>query len=154
MEKRTEFNNALKEALKNKDQIAMSTIRLILAALKDRDIAARSNGQAEGVDENEILSMLQSMIKQRKESSTTYRDAGRDDLADREDEEIAVIEKFLPKQLSADEVAEVVANEIEKLGASEIKDMGKVMGAIKQNYAGQIDMGAASSAVKKALGAG
>jgi uncharacterized protein YqeY len=99
VDKRAEFNNALKESLKSKDQVATSTIRLILAALKDRDIAARGDGHAEGVSDAEVLSMLQSMIKQRQESVETYRGAGREDLATREEQEIEVIKRFLPAQL-------------------------------------------------------
>lgn len=152
MEKRTEFTNALKAAMKNQDKVALSTIRLILAALKDRDITARSKGQADGIDEAEILSMLQSMIKQRKESSKMYRDAGREDLAVREDQEIGIIEGFLPKQLCEEEIAEVVASIVASVEAKDIKDMGKVMGVLKNDYAGKLDMGIASVLVKKQLG--
>lgn len=151
MEKREEFNAELKVALKNKDLVATSTIRLILAALKDRDISARGEGRAEGVDEKEILSMLQSMIKQRNESITTYRDAGREDLAVREEDEIKVIEKFLPAQLDEAQVAEEVEAIIIEVGAEGIKDMGKVMGALKSRFAGQIDMGKAGALVKEKL---
>lgn len=152
MDKRAEFNAALKDALKGKDQIAMSTIRLILAALKDRDISARGQGKADGVDENEILSMLQSMIKQRQESAKVYCDAGREELAEREEAEIEVIQRFLPKQLSEDELREIVGKIIEDTGASDIKDMGKVMGVLKTQYAGQVDMGKAGGIVKEKLG--
>lgn len=151
MDKRTEFNMALKEALKSKEKVATSTIRLILAALKDRDITARGKGLADGVDDAEILSMLQSMIKQRQESSQTYSDAGRDDLAEREQAEIDVIRGFLPKQLSEGEVEDIVGALIGELGASGIKDMGKVMGVLKTRYAGQVDMGKAGGVVKKKL---
>ncbi len=152
MNKREEFNAALKNALKNKDQTAMATIRLILAALKDRDIAARSQGKADGIDESEILSMLQSMIKQRQESAKTYCDAGREELAEREEAEIEVIQGFLPKQMSEDEVKTAIDKIVEDTGASDIKDMGKVMGVLKSEYAGQIDMGKASGMVKAKLG--
>lgn len=151
MEKRTEFNNALKESLKNKDTTATATIRLILAALKDRDIAARAKGNSEGIDENEILSMLSSMIKQRQESAKTYSDAGRDDLAEREETEVEIIQGFMPKQLSNQELEEVISHLISELGADSIKDMGKIMGALKQQYAGQIDMGVAGGLVKDKL---
>lgn len=151
MNKREEFNSALKESLKNKDQLAVSTIRLILAALKDRDISARGQGSAEGLGESEILSMLQSMIKQRKESAATYKEAGRDDLSSREESEIEVIERFLPKQLSAEETEKIIERIIEEQGASDMKDMGKVMGVLKSDYAGQIDMGRASGMVKQKL---
>jgi len=151
MSKREEFNSALKTALKSKDQVAMSTIRLILAALKDRDISARGQGQAEGISEGEIMSMLQSMIKQRKESSATYREAGRPELAEREEAEIQVIESFLPKQMSEEEASGKIDEVITEMGASDIKDMGKVMAELKTRYAGQIDMGKASGTVKQKL---
>lgn len=152
MNKREEFNAALKTALKNKDQTAMATIRLMLAALKDRDIAARGQGKADGIDESEILSMLQSMIKQRQESAKTYCDAGREELAEREEAEIEVIQGFLPKQLADEDVDAAIAKVVEDTGASGIKDMGKVMGVLKSQYAGQIDMGKASAKVKSKLG--
>lgn len=151
MDKRTELNTALKEAVKSKDTVATSTIRLISAALKDRDIAVRGEGRAEGIDEKEILSMLQSMIKQRQESSVTYRKAGRDDLADREDEEIKVIRKFLPQQLDENEVRSVVDGLIEELNVTDIREMGKVMTELKTRYAGQVDMSKASGLVKERL---
>ena len=151
MDKRTEFNNALKEAVKGKDQIATSTLRLIIAALKDRDIEARGRGHAEGIGEGEILSMLQSMIKQRQESSKTYRDAGRADLADREDAEIVVINRYLPKQMSEDEVKKTVDGLISELGVKDIKEMGKVMAVLKSKYAGQLDMARASNVIKERL---
>lgn len=152
MSKREEFNDFLKESLKSKDQTAVATIRLILAALKDRDISARGHGKADGVDEGEILSMLQSMIKQRNESASVYRDAGREELAEREEDEIKVIERFLPAQLSEDEVKDAIETIIAETGAESIKDMGKVMGVLKSKYAGQIDMGKAGGLVKAKLG--
>lgn len=151
MSKREEFNTKLKESLKSKDQVATATIRLILAALKDRDIAARGQGKADGIDDTEILSMLGSMIKQRKESAQTYADAGRDDLAEREQAEIEIIQNFMPKQLGDDEVAKVIEELVGELGASDIKDMGKVMGVLKKRYAGQLDMGKAGGLVKQKL---
>ena len=151
MDKREEFNAALKVALKTKDQTAMSTIRLILAALKDRDIAARGQGKADGIDENEILSMLQTMIKQRQEAAKTYCDAGREELAEREEAEIEVIQGFMPAQLSADEMGAAIDKIISESEATNIKDMGKVMAVLKSEYAGQIDMGKASALVKEKL---
>jgi uncharacterized protein YqeY len=151
VEKRIELNNALKEALKNQDHVAMSTIRLIIAAMKDRDISVRTEGRAEGIGDNEILSMLQTMIKQRKESSKTYRDAGRDDLADREDQEIKVITNFLPKQLGEAEIRNVVDELITELSVEDIREMGKVMSELKSRYAGQLDMAKASGLVKERL---
>lgn len=152
MSKREEFNTNLKEAVKNKNQIAMATLRLIIAALKDRDIEARTKGQ-EGISEEEILSMLQSMIKQRKESAKTYAENGRPELAEREEAEIKVIQEFLPRQLSAEETAFVIDAVIAETGAADIKDMGKVMGVLKSKYAGQLDMGKAGGLVKQKLSA-
>lgn len=151
MDKRTEFNNALKAAVKSKDQVATATMRLIIAALKDRDIEARGRGHAGGIGENEILSLLQSMIKQRQESSKTYRDAGRTDLADREDAEIKVINGFLPQQMSEEEVRATVDKLITELNVSDIKEMGKVMAVLKTQYAGKLDMARASGVVKERL---
>ncbi len=151
MNMRAKFSEELKIALKNKDKIAASTIRLILAALKDRDITVREKGKSDGVDEGSILLMLQSMIKQRQESSKIYNEAGRDDLAEREEAEIDVIRGFLPKQLSDSEVGEVIDGLIAKLEASSIKDMGKVMNVLKGEYAGQIDMGKAGSIANNKL---
>ena len=152
MDKRSELNTAMKEAMKNKNQTALSTIRLINAALKDRDITARGNGKADGIEESEILSMLQSMIKQRQESAKTYCDAGREELAEREEAEIEVIKQFLPQQLSEDEVKAAIQTIIADTGAESIKDMGKVMGVLKSQYAGQVDMGKAGGLVKELLG--
>ena len=151
MSSREEFNNQLKEAVKSKDQIAVSTIRLILAALKDRDIAAKSKGNTEGISETEIMSLLQSMIKQRNESIRVYRDAGRDELAEREEAEVVVIEKFLPKQLDENEMRTIIDQKIAETGANDIKDMGKVMNAMKTDYAGQMDMSKAGALVKEKL---
>lgn len=151
MEKREEFNAKLKEALKNKDKVGMSTIRLILAALKDRDITARGQGNAEGLNETEILSMLQSMIKQRKESTKMYRDAGREDLATGEEAEIEVIEGFLPAQLDDAAIEAEIDALIAETGAQGIKDMGKVMAELKARFAGQMDMGKASGVAKSKL---
>ena len=152
MDKRSELNAAMKEAMKTKSQTALSTIRLINAALKDRDITARGNGKADGIEEAEILSMLQSMIKQRQESAKTYCDAGREELAEREESEIEVIKQFLPQQLGEDEVKAVIDTIIEETGAESIKDMGKIMGVLKSKYAGQVDMGKAGGLVKEKLG--
>lgn len=149
MEKRAEFSAALKEALKNKDQTTVATIRLILAALKDRDIAARTTSNAEGIDDTEILSLLQSMIKQRQESAKIYCDAGREELAEREEAEIQIIQGFLPKQLSEQEVSAAIDSVVAEVGAKDIKDMGKIMGLLKTRYAGQMDMGKVGALVKQ-----
>lgn len=151
MDKRAEFSAAMKEAMKNKDTVGLATVRLIQAALKDRDISARANGKTEGIDDSEILSMLSTMIKQRQESLKTYREAGRDDLAEREQEEIQVIQRFMPQQLSEEELQAAVKKLIKKTEASGIKDMGKVMNALKAEYAGQADMGKAGAVVKQLL---
>ena len=150
-EKRTELNNALKSALKAKDQVALSTTRLINAAIKDRDIAARAKGDTDGISDDEILSLLQSMVKQRKDSSKVYREGEREDLAEREEEEIKIIQNFLPAQLSDEEVKSLVQSIIEEIGAKDIKDMGRIMGVLKGKYAGQVDMGKASGLVKSVL---
>ena len=123
----------------------------MLAALKDRDITARGQGKSEGVDETEILSMLQSMIKQRRESIKMYTEAGRDELAKQEQDEIVVIESFLPQQLGEDQVAAEIETIMAEVNAEGIKDMGKVMGVLKSRFAGQMDMGKASGLVKQKL---
>ena len=149
---RDRLKDALKEAMKAKDEVGLRTLRLILAALKDRDIAARPSGNSDGINEDEILGMLQSMIKQRHDSIEMYNQGSRDDLVAGEAAEIAVITQFLPQQLSDDEVAAAVATIIAETGAESIKDMGKVMGALKSRYAGQMDFGKASGLVKARLG--
>lgn len=152
MTKREEFSQALKQAMITKDQVTLSTVRLILAAIKDRDIAARGNGNDAGITDADILSLLQSMVKQRQESSKIYADAGRAELADRELAEITVIERFLPAQMSDEEVSAAIDAIITEIGASSIKDMGKVMGVLKEKYAGQMDMAKAGGVVKAKLG--
>ena len=148
---RENIANALKEALKSKDQVALSTMRLIVAALKDRDIVARGNDNPDGISDEEILGMLQTMIKQRTESAKMYRDGDRPELASNEEAEIEIIKNFMPVQLNADEMKQAIASSISKTSASSIKDMGQVMGYLKANYAGQMDFSSASQAVKAAL---
>ncbi|MBK4720223.1 GatB/YqeY domain-containing protein [Azospirillum sp. YIM DDC1] len=150
---RTRLNEALKQAMLAKNQRAVSTVRLILAALKDRDIAARSRGVTDGIDEAEILSMLQTMIKQRGESIKLYEQGGRLELAEQEREEITIIEGFLPKQMSEEEVAAAVKTVVDEIGATCIKDMGKVMAELKTRYAGQMDFSKVSGTVKQQLSA-
>lgn len=152
MDKRTEFSAALKEALKGKNQIAVTTLRLITAALKDRDIAVRESGKPDGISDDEILLMLQSMVKQRQESAKIFSEAGRDDLAEQEETEIEVIKTFMPRQLDDAEVEGVIAGIISEIGAKDVKDMGKVMAVMKTKYAGQVDMGKAGAVAKKKLG--
>ncbi|HYD31702.1 MAG TPA: GatB/YqeY domain-containing protein [Azospirillaceae bacterium] len=148
---RQRLNEALKEAMKAKEQRAVSTVRLILAALKDRDIAARGKGNMDGIGEDEILSMFQTMIKQRQEAIALYEQGGRQELAQQEREEIAVIERFMPKQMTEDEVRAAIGGLIAELGATSIKDMGKVMAEMRSRYAGRMDSAKASGWVKEAL---
>jgi len=150
---REKLTEAMKEAMKARDAAALGTIRLILAKLKDTDIAARTEANREGVAEDKILSMLQGMIKQRNESIVLYEKGARQDLADKEKAEIVVIERFLPKQMDEASVAAAVGEAIKASGATSIKDMGGVMAALKGKYAGQMDFAKASAAVKKALSA-
>lgn len=148
---RSRLNEALKEAMRAKDQRVIATVRLILAALKDRDIAARGRGQTDGIDEAELLSMLQTMIKQRRESIQMYEQGGRLELAQQEQEEIAVIEGFMPKQMTEDETKAAVAALIQEIGAAGVKDMGRVMADLRSRYAGQMDFAKASGLVRQAL---
>jgi uncharacterized protein YqeY len=149
---RERLNAELKTAMKEKNARKRATLRLILAALKDRDIAARSKGVTDGIDETEILSMLQTMVKQRQESIEHYEHGGRLELAEQEREEIAIIEQFLPEQLDPNAVEQAVRDVIEELGASSIKDMGRTMAALRERYAGQMDFAKASAIVKAQLG--
>ena len=148
---RQRLSDALKDALKAKDQIGLSTVRLIIAALKDRDIAARGKGNKEGIAEEEILGLLQNMIKQRQESIVLYEKGGRCELAEQERGEITVIERFLPKQMSEDELTKAVREAISETGASSLKDMGKTMAVLKGRYAGQMNFTKASALVKQTL---
>ncbi len=148
---RTRLNDALKAAMKEKDGRSVSTLRLILAAIKDRDIAARGKGNQEGLTDDEVLGLLQSMIKQRRESIAHYEKGGRMELAQGEAEEISVIEGFLPEQMGGEEMAAVITGVVDEVGAESIKDMGKVMTALKEQFAGQMDFGKASAIVKERL---
>ena len=149
---RQQISDALKTAMKAKDASSTSTLRLILAALKDRDIAARGKGNSDGINDDELLGLLQSMIKQRRESIVMYEKGGRMELAQQEAGEIAIIENFLPAQMSDEELTEAVSSVIAEVGATSIKEMGKVMGALKQQYAGQMDFSKAGAEVKNRLG--
>lgn len=148
---RQRLNDELKAALKAKETRRLSTIRLILAALKDRDINARTADSREGISDDDIMNMLQTMVRQRRESIALYEQGGRADLAEQEQEEIAVIESFLPKQLSDTEIAEVARRVIGEIGAKGIKDMGRTIAALKQSYAGQMDFSKAATVVKQLL---
>jgi len=150
---REQINDSLKEAMKAKDQKRVGTLRLVNAALKDRDIAARTETSRELLGDDEILSLLAKMIKQREDSIAAYEAGKRPELADAERAEIAVIRAFMPKQMSPEETKEAIAKVIADLGASSIKDMGKVMATLKERFAGQIDFAKASGAVKDALNA-
>ena len=151
MSLRNEINSAMKEAMKEKAQLRLSTLRLINAAIKDRDIAARAEGVEEGVDESEILAILGKMTRQRQESAKTYEEAGRLDLSERELSEIQVIEYFLPRQLNGNEIEIEVTKVIDEQGASSIRDMGRVMACLKERFTGQMDFGSVGPIVKKKL---
>ena len=149
---RDQINEALKAAVKAKDSRKSSTLRLINAAIKDRDIAARSSDNTEGVSDDEILEILSKMVKQRVEAAETYKQANRQELVDQELEEIEIIKSFLPRQLDEDESRTAVESVINELQASGLKDMGRVMGELKSRYTGQMDFGKVSSIVKDLLG--
>ena len=148
---RARLSDALKRAMKAKDKPRVSALRLIVAALQDRDIAARGKGQGEGISDDEILSMLQTMIRQRRESIAAYEQGGRLELAQQEEAEIAVIEEFLPPRLGPEEMRAAIEQEIAELGAGGLKDMGRTMAALKSKYAGRMDFGKASAIVKELL---
>lgn len=145
---RERFNEDLKTAMKSRDQAAVSTLRMIQATLKDRDIAARPAAQ---IDEAAIVDMLQKMVRQRQESIELYRQGNRQELVDKEQAEIDLIERYMPKKLSESEQADAIAKAIADTGAASIKDMGKVMAALKQAHAGKMDFGKASGLVKGML---
>ncbi|HDZ82690.1 MAG TPA: GatB/YqeY domain-containing protein [Roseobacter sp.] len=151
MELRTRITDALKQAMKDKAVARLSTLRLINAAIKDKDIAARADGGDDGVGDAEVLAILGKMSKQRMESVRAYEEGGRLDLADRERDEIKVIEEFLPRQLTEDESAKAVDDAIAEVGASSIRDMGKVIGLLKAKYTGQMDFGSVGPKVKDRL---
>lgn len=151
MELRSRVNDALKTAMKSKDAARLSTLRLINAAIKDRDIAKRGDGEEGGVSDADVLSILGKMVKQRQESARAYEEGGRLELAEKERAEILVIEDFLPKQLSEAEVEAAIAAAVKETGASSIRDMGRVMGVLKSKYTGQMDFGAVGPKVKDKL---
>ena len=149
---RENFNTELKNALKAKDIVAIRTIRLILAAVKDRDIAARSNGNNAGISDDEVKLLLQTMIKQRKESADIYEKAGRLELLESEKKEIDIISCFLPKQMSNIEISEAVEKIIKETNASSIKDMGNLMNILKNEYAGRCDFSLVAKIAREKLG--
>lgn len=148
---REELQKALKESMLNKDMDTVSAVRLIIAGMKEKDVDARGKGLKEASD-TDLLSMMQSMIKQRNDSIKMYVEGNREDLAAKERKEISVIERFLPKQMSDAEIEVAIKGIIADTGASSMKDMGKVMGALKAKYAGQLDFGKASGMIKNFLG--
>ena len=148
---RDRIGAGLKTAMREKDTARLSTLRLINAAVKDQDIAVRAKGQTDGVGEPEVLAILGKMVKQRQESARAYEEGGRLELAEKERAEIAVIEDYLPRQLSDEEVEAAVAAAISETGAEGLRDMGKVMGLLKSQVQGRADLGAVSSTVKQKL---
>jgi uncharacterized protein YqeY len=142
----------MKDAMKARDEVTLGTVRLIIAKLKEKDIEARGAGK-EAVDEAGIMSMLQGMIKQRQESADIYAKNGRPELAEKENAEIAVIQKFLPQQMDEAAMRKAIGDLVTELGVSDVRDMGKVMGELKKRYAGQMDMGKASGMIKERLAA-
>ncbi|HEY9568708.1 MAG TPA: GatB/YqeY domain-containing protein [Thalassobaculum sp.] len=148
---REQLGSALKDAMRAKDARAVGTVRLILAALKDRDIAVREKGVTDGVGEDEILAMLQTMIKQRQESIRLYEQGGRCELAQQEQEEIDVIRRFMPTPIEGAELESAVRAMIEEIGAADLKDMGRTMAALKERYPGRIDFTKASGIVRASL---
>ncbi len=151
MSLRLRITSEMKKAMKGKVVARLSTLRLISAAIKDRDIAVRTEGITNGVDEGEILKILGKMIRQRQESARTYEEAGRFDLAERELSEISVIEDFLPRQLDDDEIKSEISNAIKEMDATSIRDMGRVMTLLKKKFTGQVDFGKVGPLVKEKL---
>lgn len=151
MDIRAKVTDALKQAMKAKDSSRLSTLRLINAAIKDRDIAARGTDAEGGVDDAEIMAILSKMVKQRHESARAYEDGGRLELAQKELSEIGVIEDFLPRQLSDEETTAAIEDAIVSTGAQGLRDMGRVMAALKEKYLGQMDFGTVGPKVKDTL---
>lgn len=147
---RDDINNALKEAMKAREERRVSCLRLMNAAIKDKDIEARGNGKGP-LSDDELLGLFQKMIKQRQESKEAYEKGNRADLATQEGDEIAIIQSYLPKQMSDDEMKAAIAAAIKDIGAASIKDMGKVIGVLKGKYAGKMDFAKASGLVKGML---
>ena len=151
MELRERIEAATKEAMKARDQLRLSTLRLIGAAIKDREIAKRGEDAAGALSEDDLFALLSRMVKQRQESARAYEEGGRLELAEREQAEIGVIQEFLPRQLSPAEVAAAIDRAVADLGATSVRDMGRVMGALRERHAGQMDFGAAGALVKARL---
>ena len=151
MSLREKINQQFNTALKNKNKTLVSTLRLILAAIKERDIANRTSGKKEEVKDQEIIKVLQKMKKQRQDSADLYKKGGREELLNIEEDEIKIIDTFLPKQLSEEETKKICKEIIESLGASSIKDIGKIMGSLKQKYSDSIDFSKANIIIKGLL---
>lgn len=152
MSLRQRIMDGLKNAMLAKKERETATLRMIVAKLRERDIEARPSGNKDGIAEPEILSMLEGMVKQRRESIALYEKGGRADLVKQESEEIVILETFLPQKLAPDEVEKIIAATIAAVGAQSIKDMGKVMNELKTKYAGQIDFAQAGAIIKTRLG--
>ena len=148
---RKRLNDALKEAMKARAERPVGTIRMILAQLKDRDIAARPKGVADGIGEDEINSMLQGMIKQRREAIPLFKQGGRQDLVEKEEAEIKIIEGFLPQQMDEAEIKRAVEAIVAETGAKTAKDIGRCMALLKERYAGRMDLSKASAVLRQAL---
>jgi hypothetical protein len=151
---RERLTERLRSAMKGRENRAVSTIRLILTAIKDRDIAARGKGNADGISDQDILQVLQTMVRQRHESIALYEQGGRLELAEQEAEEIDIIEGFLPERLDEAAMEEAIREVVGEIGASSIKDMGRTMAILRERYAGQMDFAMASAVVKEQLSAG
>ena len=148
---RIELKSYLDASIKKKDDLSVSTVRLIIAAIKDRDIEYRAKNEANEINDPEILNLLQNMIKQRKESVKIYADAGRDELKDREVKEIEIIESFLPKQITDKDLEKIISEICIELQANTIKDLGKVINTLKERYPGQLDFKVAAGMAKSNL---
>lgn len=148
---RERITNDLKVAMKAREAVKVSTLRLIQTAIKDRDIAARAEDRCQGCGEEEILIILAKMIRQREESSKAFEEAGRYELAERERDEMEIIRDYMPRQMSETEIHDAAGDVVEELDASGLKDMGRCMGALKDRYAGQMDFSKAGAAVKDML---
>ena len=149
---RQRLSEALKEGMKSRDERSTATIRLILAALKDKDIAARVAGKIDAIPDADIHSVMQGMVKQRRESIEMFKKGGRQDLVEKEEGEIAVIERFLPQQMSEEEMQAAIKGLVAELGIASVKDMGKAMAALKERYAGRMDFSKAGAMVKQSIG--
>ena len=148
---RIKLKSYLDASIKKKDDLSVSTVRLIIAAIKDRDIEYRAKNEANEINDPEILNLLQNMIKQRKESVKIYADAGRDELKDREIKEIKIIESFLPKQITNKDLEKIISEVCTELQANTIKDLGKVINTLKERYPGQLDFKVAAGMAKSNL---